>query len=353
MTDRTHDQGFEREIRRFLAQEAEDLGAAPRAMEMAARVATRVGSGAPGLRVSPRLGLVALVGLLLLALAGGLIAVGMLPRQTDVPQQKSHAYEAVFLRDGALVGGFTEILVVGVNAQGRERAIATLTGSWLPLAGPKAAPGAAVSPSGLLALASNTGEAGAGMVFWEIVDLHRPQVHPIIIPGVRQWVEELRETPYYWVNTRGGAFWGPGDRLALLWYFLPNGGIPDVQLTFVDGRTGTTSPAPIPDDLIVLPYWAADGSGVYVGTDASIDPPGPYPPQVLRPDGSVVPTPDSLAVPSCRTPEGFDRACLAPDGSMILDYGGSEGGSPGLIGTATDTRFAVDGSFAGWMEAAP
>lgn len=351
MTERVHEDRIDREIGRFLAWEADDVGAAPSATEMALRVGSRVGARKAELQVSPRLGLVVVVGLLLVALAGGLVAVGMLLRESDVLVPKGRAYEAAFLRPGAVVGGFTDVVAVGVNAAGQERRIATIGGTWVTLNGPWGA----ISPSGLLAMPSGRGETN-DLMHWEIFDLARPQAEPLIIPGIKQWFDELRSTPYYWVNGRGGAFWGPGDRLALLWYHLPTGGTPDVQVAFVDGRSGTTSQVVIPDGLVALPFWASDGSGIFVSTSAtSIDPPGIYPPQVLRPDGSVVAVAAPLAEASCRTPEGFVLACSAPNDSMVFDYRVAPGESPPpvLITTADAARFAMDGSFVGWLEVDP
>jgi hypothetical protein len=181
------------------------------------------------------------------------------------------------------------------------------------------------------------------MMHWEIIDLHRPQAEPIVVSGMEQFIEQLRETPYWKGNPRGGVFWGPGERLANLWY-APGGGEVHLQLSYIDGRTGATTPVDIPEGQTVLPQWASDGSGVFLNSG-----------RVLRPDGTVVDAPATLAQSSCRTPNGFALACLAPDDSMIADIDGGTSSHrvARLIAKVTGSSFEIQGSFAGWLEVAP
>jgi hypothetical protein len=186
------------------------------------------------------------------------------------------------------------------------------------------------------------------MMRWEIFDIHRPQAAPIVIAGMEQDVEQLRATPYWKVDPRGGVFWGPGERLANLWY-AREGGPVHLQLGVIDGRTGTVTAVAIPDGLVVLPYWASDGSGVFVGNSST----DVTPRRLLRSDGTVVDAPGALAESSCRTPSGLGNACLAPDHSMIADISGATNASrPVSRVTVTESgaSFQIDGSFAGWLE---
>jgi hypothetical protein len=203
---------------------------------------------------------------------------------------------------------------------------------------------------------------------WEIFDLHRPQAEPIAVPGIRQDVDG--------VARRSDAIWGPGERLAFSWD-NDVAGCPDGCLTFVEGRTGATTTVVLQED--VLPYWAADGSGVFVGDEAA-----PDPRRVLRPDGTMVYVPRDDALPSCRTrdasgaelaieahdlsdgsrnyslvrelPDGRREvlssgdspsdACLAPDDSAIV-YDRE------LIDPRSGAKFHLQGRFAGWLEVTP
>ena len=213
------------------------------------------------------------------------------------------------------------------------------------------------------------------MVHWEVFDLHRPQAEPIAVPGVLQFVDEVRGTPYFGINGRGGVFWGPHEQLAILWYYCSGSCTPDLHLAFVDGPTGATTHVENPQSI--LPYWASDGSGVYVGGDASdIDDH-----LVLHPDGRVTEATAATPVPSCRTRDGsradisIDEdgrlirrtadgieeglgqavgfACLAPDDSMIvhgIDASSASGPVARLLARGNDVPFDVAGKFAGWLE---
>ena len=208
--------------------------------------------------------------------------------------------------------------MVGVNDEGREREIARLPDAWVSyeIENPRGllAPMAVVSPGGLLAIPGNRGEA-ALMMHWEVIDLHQPQAEPFVVPGVLTFIEELRETPYYTFNARGGAFWGPGERLAILWYYCSSSCTPNVHLTVFDGRTGATSQVDDAND--VRPYWAADGSGVFVGGEPGDDAAG-----ILRPDGRVIDATGVGGEPWCRTRDRYRggyrdhgrRACRAAEG---------------------------------------
>ena len=130
-----------------------------------------------------------------------------------------------------------------------------------------------------------------------------------------------------------------------------------LQLGFIDGRTGSVTAVAIPTGLVVLPAWASDGSGVFVGNSSaengSID---VTLRRVLRLDGTVVDAPAALSESSCRTPSGFAFACLAPDDSMIADIiGGTDASQPVARVTAqgSGASFEIEGSFAGWLEVNP
>jgi hypothetical protein len=349
MTDRMPDEQLDGEIRTYLAWQAGDIADAPTATEMAMRISERAGARTRGLRLTPQIVWVVLAGLLILALIGG--AVGAMSLRQPVQPPLSKAYEAVFLRLD-VVDGAPEVHVFGVNTEGHERQIAGLPGAWVAYDIQATqtgrgflAPMGAVSPSGLLAIPSGGGDL---MMHWEIFDLHRPQAEPIVIAGMEQFVEQLRETPYWKVNGRGGVFWGPGDRLANLWY-APGSGEVHLQLSVIDGRMGSATAVPIPAGLVVLPDWASDGSGVFVGNssnDAALR-------RVLRVDGSVVDAPAAMAMSSCSTPSGFAFACLAPDDSMIADIAGGTNASrrvARVIAQSSGASFEIEGSFAGWLE---
>ena len=392
MSDRMPDDQFDRALGRFLAWQAEDIGDTPTATEMAARISSRVGGPAQRLRLTPMLGWALLAGLLIAALIGALIGAGMQTRETPVPL----SYEAVFLRL-EVVDGTPVVIVVGVNTDGGERRIARLPGAWVAFevsagGGNRAflSPMGAVSPTGLLAIPRGGADL---MMRWEIFDLRRPQAAPLVVAGIEQFVDTLRSTPYFEVNSRGGVSWGPGERLAILWYEqCVTSCVPDVQATFVEGRTGAATTVDLPADLVALPYWASDGSGVFVGdNNPASDPQARVAPQLLlRPDGTVAGS-QAVAEASCRTryqtgaeisvssgrivrrnpdgtsdelptPGGVLMPCLAPDDSAIahiqerpsgITAEGTTSRPAGLIATGSGAWFEIEGSFAGWMEVTP
>jgi hypothetical protein len=294
------------------------------------------------------------------------------------------AYEAVFLRI-EVVGDSHAVVVVGVNDEGRERQIARLPGAWAAhdistITDPPVylSPMGRVSPTGLLAIPSDRGDAPS-MMHWEIFDLHEPQREPVVVSGIRQFIESMDSI---WP---GDAVWGPGERLAISWSEDPSIRSADDEsgcrvnrrscVTFVEGRSGASSTVIWPEGLELLPYWAADGSGVFVGGDSTDG-------RVLRPDGTMVAAPLADAAPSsCRTrdasgaelateehdlsdgtrsytlvwlyPDGrrevvssgavSDRyACLAPDDSaMVYEHE--------LIDPQSGATFHPKGRFAGWL----
>jgi hypothetical protein len=339
------------------------------------RLSSRVGQRTYGHRPTPQVAWVALGALLIVALAATLVAGSMLLRHDAPPL--SRAYEAVFLRP-SFSAGEPIVQVVGVSTDGSEREVASL-----PVDTGYRTVGV-LSPSGLLALPSSTGSVS--MMRWEIFDLHRANARPLAVPGILQNAEQLAVMPYFRPGMdRHSAVWGPGDQLAISWYFL----VPDLndvtafahdpQVSFVQGRTGTATSVPVPDGLIILPHWAADGSGVMVSTGRS----SATPVGVLLRNGAVVETRAAPAENSCRTrsasgeditvtgetvprssdtrvaevDSGVGFACLAPDDSTIVrnfEFGDG-GASPSdpkaeLILRATGARVPVDGSFAGWLE---
>jgi hypothetical protein len=201
MTERMGDEQLDREIRGFLAWQAEGVSGAPSATEMAGRISDRAGTAAAGLRVVPQLAWVLLAGLLVIALLGVLaVAANQPPPAPPLPV----SYEAVFLRI-EVVGDSHTVVVVGVNDEGRERQIARLPGAWAAFdisttTDPPVylSPTGAVSPTGLLAIPSDRGDAPL-MMHWEIYDLHQPEEDPVAVAGVRHFIED----------SRGGQSWGP------------------------------------------------------------------------------------------------------------------------------------------------
>ena len=392
MTHQMRDDQVDGQIRDFLAWQAGETAGAPSATEMAARVSSGVGTRTLTPRLAPQLAWVLLAGLLVLALMGALLIGGSL---LPTPPVRT-SYEAVFLRL-ELLGDAPEVVVVGVNTQGRQREIARLPEAWVAygIGEGSLAPMGAVSSTGLLAMPSNRGETGqpAPQMHWEIFDLHRPGADPIVVPGIRDFVEQLPTIPYFTPGMRPSVFWGPGDRVAIPWYDCipdPNDArscTPDYHLSFVEGRTGTTTPVDVPDPLWVLPQWAPDGSGVVIG-DARNGIGDVVPSGVLLPDGTVTEEVPEGAEDSCRTSyrsgaeftvtanalvrrngdgsrdellqlDDIGFACLAPDDSSIVYTIGPGSGrgtvnaaqpKGGLIASGSGASFEVEGNFAGWLE---
>lgn len=192
------------------------------------------------------------------------------PSPTSV-QPSAVRYEAVFLR--------RDMVVVGIDSEGQEREIASLrdggSGFW------PAYPAGAVTPTGLLALATSD---DGGLFHWEIVDLHRPQAQPIVVAGILEDRDMLRAPPYFTPDGRGGVFWGPGQQVAIAWYERgADGNV--AHMTIVDGRTGAASSVDAP--AAVEPYWTSDGSGIFLGRRIEA---GSYVFDFLQPDGTVTTT---------------------------------------------------------------
>ena len=294
------------------------------------------------------------------------------------PPNADATYEAVFLRL-EVADGAGDVLVIGVNAEGRERQIARLPGAWLVFEIDNGsgflAPLGAVSVGGLLAIPSHRGEPVERDMHWELFDLHLPDAEPMVIPGITENVEHLGLTPYFAEGPSPSVFWGPGELLAIPWNAHipdaadPRASFPDAHITFVEGRTGAMATVDVRDQedgVYVLPYWAADGSGVVIG-DAShgvgdVDPTG-----VLHADGRV-----TQIIPFANfTCGGIDMdelpslgntryACRAPNESMMvvnleIGAGGVRAYSPmaRLTAQGSDVEFDIAGSFAGWLEVEP
>jgi streptogramin lyase len=103
MSARMPDERVDREVRQFLAWQAEEVGNAPSAAEMAARVSARVGDGRMGLRLTPQLAWALLITLLIVALFGAVVVGALLLRQDLFPE-----------RGGGLslgVGGWAKLVV--------------------------------------------------------------------------------------------------------------------------------------------------------------------------------------------------------------------------------------------------
>lgn len=277
MNDAMRDEGLDREIRGFLAWHAEAVAGAPTATDVATRISSRVRATSARPRLAPQLVWIALVGLLV-AGALGAAFVGARLIQGD----PLGAYEAVFLRRG--VDDPRETVVIAVDAEGHEREVTRLKDASMS-PGPTAG---VVSPQGLLAVPRSTD----GWFFhWEIVDLLHPEAAPIVVEGIRQDAEQLQPTPFYQLDTRPGVFWGPDERLAIPWYErCPEASCSvDWQLTFVDGRTGSTRSVDVPEGDRIMPLWAADGSGVFVDRGDGLAT------TILGPDGAISDTDAEIA----------------------------------------------------------
>jgi hypothetical protein len=289
------------------------------------------------------------------ALVIGLVGIGLFfgptgPRiGTAGPTQGSHSYEAVFVRREPN----RDILVVGVDARGEERDIARLPGAWQTWRRTQPAPAGAVSSTGLLALAVNPGSDF--VVSWIVVDLLRPTEPPIVIDGFPQQDTDLLD--YFFLADRvtgrdARPWWGPDDRLAI--NSRERGGRNFVA--FVNGRTGeaTFVEAPEaeglrpPDGWEILPFWAPDGSGIFVEVWARGL-------QLLRPDGTLVPASGPVPNPPCFVNQVADdgwspATCASPDGGLVVITGGDVSFPSGsLTVQASGEVFEIAGSFAGWL----
>jgi len=194
----------------------------------------------------------------------------------------------------------------------------------------------AVSPSGLLAVPvrAPTSEGPLPTMGWEIVDLHRPDLAPIPVPGIEQGLEQLGTLPYLTSDSRPTVDWAAGDRLGI--------GARTCDSTscgvwsFFDGRTGS----PIEGRPHAEPMCRTqDRSGA----------------SITLFDGGVVRRDPAGEREELVPASGVTFACLAPDDSMIV-YGGD--GSPsspvaGLIPTAGGERTTAQGNFAGWLGTKP
>jgi len=282
------------------------------------------------------------------------------PSQAPVQSSAPASDEAVFLRRD-----YADVLVIGVDVEGHERVIARLAEAW----GPEPTypdPAGALSPSGLLVMAAGIDPFD---LRWTIFDLLSPEAPPLEVAGVAgqdidqldysyfgSWSEELHG------RTDGRASWGPGDRLAIQWFErIPQGGNGFGRndfVSFVEGRTGEAISVDIDDALVILPYWASDGSGIVVD-GLPIE-------RVLRDDGTFVSAPGIIPESSCGKllqsgNELLSRAdyaaspCISPDGLLLADTSVIDAISPTarLTIEATGGSRVVAGQFVGWLERTP
>jgi hypothetical protein len=364
MTERLRDDQLDDDIRRFLAWQAEDIADAPTATEVAMRITAprRARSLVPG--VAAQLAWLPIAALLAVALIGAAVVGANLVRDDRglVVVDPTASYEAVFLRRDPS----TDVLVIAVNAQGRERVVTRLEKAWSNV--PTPAPAGVISPSGLLVMPT-TGGLGHFGVQWKVYDVLSSEAKPIVIPGI---AEQDTDQLNYWypINTTEGdahvfspdarAWWGPGDRLAIHWYErIPLGDNSfgrNYFVTFADGATGEATSVDISDARTLLPYWAPDGSGIFV----DIPPDG----RVLRADGTLAPAIDPVEETSChRLPRAGREvdvnsaeaaACLSPDDLLVARSAGPVDRPTGSVTVeATGESFDVMGRFAGWLEVHP
>jgi len=275
MNHQIHDDQLDHDIRDFLAWDAQDVTDAPTATEMAMRISSRPATRMTWPRLAPGLAWVLLAGLLILAIAGVAVIGARLLSDDTVPIGRS--YEAVFLRFDEPTAARAGVLVIGVDAQGRERLIA-----HLPEAGYNAGydkPIGVVSRSGLLALPASSNAAN---FHWEIVDLAAPAAEPVVVAGIEQFRESL--FPPHEGFVAMGPVWGPGERLAIPWSEQVSRSEAIRHLSFVDPRTGVSRATEVPDGMSVVSQWASDGSGIAVESDRTGIAGGRT---VLLPDGTL------------------------------------------------------------------
>ena len=239
------------------------------------------------------------------------------------PSASPASYEAVVIRTDSVQAGTPDLLVVAVDATGREREIARLPGRAGPWDGNGYyRPPAAISPTGLLAIPKGPG----GQMHWEIIDLLRPEAAPIVVPGIEQDVEQLQDMPYFSPDMRPGIFWGPDDLLVIPWYdrvaqVCPSCSNLDWHVSFTDGRTGVATANRVP---LVHQCRTRFRSGRSV---------------------------QDVAQPA--TPDAIRFACIAPDDELVVRDTGT--GTSVLITIDPDgeTRRTIEGTFAGWLGVLP
>ena len=244
------------------------------------------------------------------------------------------AYEAVFLRT-KVIDGSPEVVVVGVDDGGREREIARLRDAWVAYqlqSGGYLAPTGAVSPSGLLAIPVS--DAGSDQplprMHWEIVDLRRSAMTPVVVPGIDLGLEQLGTLPYLSTDMEPSVDWSAADRLGLPWRSCDS--ISCGVWAFFDGHTGEpirgrphAEPMCRERDASGAAFRVFDGGLERQGQDGT---------------RTKVVAPSHLAF-----------ACLAPDDSMVAYGSGQPPSAPagGVLASGTGTTFATSGAFAGWL----
>ena len=250
---------FDRQLREFLAWHAADVDSAPTAAAVAVRLRTRSERSAVSLLTPAALWLLA--ALVLAAVAGAVVVGAILLRHEP---HRPAGYAAVFV---GYDEGQKELIVTGIDSAGTQNQIARFGGRVFQ---PE---GAALSPNGLLAVRALENDH----LVWHIFDLHQPTAPPVVVNGIVQDYDGPRSGGTG--DSGPDVFWGPGDQFAIPWNAATDGSL-DARLAFVDGRTGTFQSVPVPRGRLGLRrYWAADGSGVLLGSGLAASDLAALPPQ--------------------------------------------------------------------------
>jgi hypothetical protein len=193
-------------------------------------------------RVDGRVRVLAIVGLLLLALAAAFLVLGV---GRNLSPDRSLDYEAVFLR-ASVSAPDTDVDIVMARSDGQEREVRHLAASGLP-DGRVFETYGSVSQDGWIAVGTHIGPPGSETKYaWALYDLTDPARAPRLVP---------------YSPVLGGR-WGPGGLFATTHPGDPQCCAIDV-IDAASGARTSLGHIPLPGggpDII----WAADGSGLLV-----------------------------------------------------------------------------------------